>query len=79
MVAAQELSGVFNPCIRFDKTLDFRLSERFQPHFIQKVYETDPAIRPKRRWDMRIISLIGQPEVIIHAKRHSIALQLRPV
>ncbi len=69
MVAAQELSGVFNPCIRVDKTRDFRLSERFQSHFIQKVYETDPAICPKRHWDIRIISFIGQPEAIIHTKR----------
>jgi len=43
-------------------------------YFIRKVYETDPFVYPKCRGEMRIISFIGQPEVIIHAKRNSLAL-----
>ncbi len=43
-------------------------------YFIQKVYETDPLICPKCRGEMWIIGFIGQPEVIIHTKRNSIAL-----
>jgi hypothetical protein len=29
-------------------------------------------------FELRIISFIGQPEVIIHTKRNSLALQLHP-
>ncbi len=43
-------------------------------YFIVKVYETDPLVCPKCAGDMRIISFIDQAEVIIHAKRNSIAL-----
>jgi len=39
-------------------------------HFIRKVYETDPLVCAKCRGEMRIISFIGQPEVIIHTKRN---------
>jgi len=43
-------------------------------YFIRKVYETDPLFCPKCRGEIRIISFIGQAEVIIHTKRNSIAL-----
>ncbi len=43
-------------------------------YFIRKVYETDPLIYPKCRGEIRIISFIGQSEVIIHTKRNSLAL-----
>jgi hypothetical protein len=39
-------------------------------YFIQKVYETDALICPKCPGEMRIISIIDQAEVIIHAKRN---------
>ncbi len=42
-------------------------------YFIRKVYETDPLVCPKCSGEMRIISFIDQPEVIIHSKRNSIA------
>ncbi|MEE9550854.1 MAG: hypothetical protein V3W08_10720, partial [Candidatus Binatia bacterium] len=41
-------------------------------YFIRKVYETDPLTCPKCSGEMRI-SFIDQAEVIIHAKRNSIA------
>ncbi len=53
------------------------LKKRFS-HFIQKVYETDPLMCPKWQEEMRIISFIDQAEVIIHAKRKSVAHELRP-
>ncbi len=43
-------------------------------YFFRKVYETDPLVCPKCRGEMRTISFIGQPEVIIHTKRNEIAL-----
>ncbi len=49
------------------------LKKRFS-HFIQKVYETDPLICPKCQEEMLIIGFIDQAEVIIHAKRNSLAL-----
>ena len=39
-------------------------------YFIQKVYESDPLICSMCQGEMRIISFIGQPEVIIHTKRN---------
>ena len=45
-------------------------------YFIRKVYETDPLVCPKCRGEMRIISFIGRPEVIIHTKRNSLAHEL---
>ncbi len=42
-------------------------------YFIRKVYETDPLVCPKCSREMRI-SFIDQAEVIIHARRNSIAL-----
>ncbi len=42
-------------------------------YFIRKVYETDPLTCPKCSGEMRIISFIDQAEVIIHAKRNSLA------
>ncbi len=54
-------------------------SRKFWSYFIRKMYETDPLICPRCHGEMRIrISFIGQPEVIIHTKRNSIALELRP-
>ena len=44
-------------------------SKRRWSYFIRKVYETDPLVCPKCRGEMRTISFIGQPEVIIHTKR----------
>ena len=38
-------------------------------YFIRKVYETDSFVYPKCAGEMRIISFIGQLEVIIHTKR----------
>jgi len=43
-------------------------------YFIQKVYETDPLISPKCRGEIWFIGFIGQPEVIIHTERNSLAL-----
>ncbi len=43
-------------------------------YFIRKVYETDPLVCPKCSGEMCIISFIDQAEVIIHAKRNSLAL-----
>ena len=47
-------------------------------YFIRKVYETDPLVCPKCSGEMRIISFIDQAEVIIHAKRNSLAYELSP-
>ena len=47
-------------------------------YFIRKVYETDPLVCAKCSGKMRILSFIDQAEVIIHAKRNSLALELRP-
>jgi len=47
-------------------------------HFIQKVYETDPLVCPKCSGQMRIISFIGQRDIIIYAKRNSVTHELRP-
>ncbi len=43
-------------------------------YFIRKVYETDPLVYVKCSGEMRIISFIDQRDVIIHAKRNSLAL-----
>ncbi len=42
-------------------------------YFIRKVYETDPLVCPKCSGEIRIISFIDQAEVLIHAKRSSLA------
>ena len=47
---------------------DSKELKRRWSYFIRMVYETDPLICPMRHGEMRIISFIGQPEVIIHAK-----------
>jgi len=47
-------------------------------YFIRKVYETYPLVCPKCSGEMRIISFIDQCAVIIHAKRNSLAHELRP-
>ena len=43
-------------------------------NFIRKVYETDPLVCSRCSGEMHIISFIGRAEVIIHAKRNSLAL-----
>ena len=47
--------------------------KRRWPYFIRKVCETDPLVYPKCSGEMCMISFIDQAEVIIHAKRNSIA------
>ncbi len=47
-------------------------------YFIRKVYETDPLLCPKCSGKMRITSFIDQAEVIVHAKRNSLAHELHP-
>ncbi len=42
-------------------------------YFIRKVSETDPLVCPKCSGEMGIISFIDRAEVIIHAKRNSLA------
>jgi hypothetical protein len=39
-------------------------------YFIRKVYETDPLTCPKCRGEMRIISVIDQPDVIKKILQH---------
>jgi hypothetical protein len=39
-------------------------------YFIRKVYETDPLVCPKCSGEMRIISLIDQPDVIKKILQH---------
>ncbi|MBI2986857.1 MAG: hypothetical protein HYY45_08820 [Deltaproteobacteria bacterium] len=40
------------------------------PHFIRKVYETDPLTCPKCQGEMRIIAFIDQPDVIKKILQH---------
>ncbi|MBI2360262.1 MAG: hypothetical protein HYV04_15410 [Deltaproteobacteria bacterium] len=40
------------------------------PHFIRKVYETDPLTCPKCQEEMRIISFFDQPDVIKKILQH---------
>ena len=48
-------------------TLSKELKKRWS-YFIRKVYETDPLSCPKCQSEMRIISFIDQPDVIIPAE-----------
>jgi len=43
-------------------------------YFIRKVYETDPLVCAKCSGEKRIISFIDQRDIIIYAKRNSVAL-----
>ncbi len=47
--------------------------KRRRSYFIRKVYETDPLVCPKGSGEMEIISFIDQAEVIVHARRNSLA------
>ena len=56
-----------------NKPVSKELKRRWS-YFIRKVYETDPLVCAKCSGEKRIISFIDQRDIIIYAKRNSVAL-----